>query len=273
MKSRTALRADCSRCFALCCVALGFARSADFPIDKQPGEPCRNLLADHRCGVHDRLRPLGFAGCTVYDCFGAGQQVSQITFGGIGWREAPATAPQQFAALPLMRQLHELLWYLQDALDRPAASVLAATLTATFTEIEALTLLPPGRLLDLDVPEQRARVNVLLLHASELVRAGTPGARHRGADLMGADLRAARLHGADLRGAYLIGADLRAADLRSADLIGADLRDADIRGADLTDALYLTQSQVNASRGDPRTQLPGTVERPAWWTHPASDRR
>lgn len=28
------VRADCSRCFGLCCVALPFARSADFAVDK-----------------------------------------------------------------------------------------------------------------------------------------------------------------------------------------------------------------------------------------------
>jgi uncharacterized protein YjbI with pentapeptide repeats len=71
---------------------------------------------------------------------------------------------------------------------------------------------------------------------------------------------------ANLRGAYLIGADLRGADLRQADLIGADLRDADLRGADLTGALFLTQSQVNAARGDQTTRLPVAVTRPSHWT-------
>ena len=57
-----ALEADCSRCFGLCCVALPFSRSADFPVDKPGGEPCRNLLPDHRCGIHDGLLAGGWRG-------------------------------------------------------------------------------------------------------------------------------------------------------------------------------------------------------------------
>ena len=39
------LRADCSSCFALCCTAFGFSRSADFPVDKPAGTPCDHLAA------------------------------------------------------------------------------------------------------------------------------------------------------------------------------------------------------------------------------------
>ena len=48
------LRADCERCVGLCCVALPFTASADFAFDKEAGEPCRNLTADLRCGIHSR---------------------------------------------------------------------------------------------------------------------------------------------------------------------------------------------------------------------------
>jgi uncharacterized protein YjbI with pentapeptide repeats len=82
---------------------------------------------------------------------------------------------------------------------------------------------------------------------------------------VGAALRGARLRGASLRGAYLIGADLRDADLRQADLLGADLRGADLRGADLDGALFLTQPQLEAARGDPATRLPDWLRRPAHW--------
>jgi hypothetical protein len=106
------LKADCARCAGLCCVALPFAKSADFAIDKDAGEPCRNLLADFRCGIHAGLRRHGFAGCTVFDCFGAGQKVSQQTFAGRDWRRDPDLARRMFEVFPVMRRLHELLWYL-----------------------------------------------------------------------------------------------------------------------------------------------------------------
>src|SRR5674536_229291 len=112
---RRSLRADCERCFGLCCVAPAFSASADFAIDKDAGQPCPNLRPDFRCGIHARLREQGFPGCTAYDCFGAGQQVAQVTFGGQNWRRDPQAAQQMFAVFSTMRQLHELLWYLTEA--------------------------------------------------------------------------------------------------------------------------------------------------------------
>ncbi|MFG3492130.1 pentapeptide repeat-containing protein [Streptomyces sp. NPDC047972] len=263
----SALRGDCASCFGLCCVALPFARSADFAVDKAPGEPCRNLREDFRCGIHTVLRPSGFQGCTVYDCFGAGQRVSQVTFGGVSWREAPETAGLMYDVFQVMRQLHELLRYLTEALDRPAARPVHGELRGALARVEGLAGGSADELAALAVPEVRAEVNRLLLRTSELVRrtaGGRPGSR-RGADLIGRRLRGAKLRGTDLRGALLIAADLTGADLSLTDLIGADLRDADLSGADLTGALFLTQPQVNAARGDATTRLPEGFERPAHW--------
>jgi uncharacterized protein YjbI with pentapeptide repeats len=263
------LRGDCANCFGLCCVALPFTASADFAVDKDAGTPCRNLQDDHRCGIHARLRQKGFTGCTVYDCFGAGQKVSQVTFGGQDWRTGPHDqARRMFDVFPVVRQLHELLWYLTEALTLPAAHPVHADLRRALEKTEELTRLTPEELGGLDVGAHRQDVNALLLRTSELVRAGTRGRRkdRRGADLMGARLKGADLRGVSLRGAYLIAADLTGADLRGADLIGADLRDADLTDADLTGAFFLTQPQVNAARGSAGTQLPQSVARPAHWT-------
>ncbi|MGW7287592.1 pentapeptide repeat-containing protein [Streptomyces sp. NPDC054847] len=264
------LRADCENCFGLCCVALPFAASADFAVSKDAGKPCANLRTDFGCGIHARLRDSGYSGCTVYDCFGAGQQVSQITYGGTSWREAPGTAREMFEVFPVVRQLHELLWYVAQALTLDSARELHGKLRRRQEHIEELTQIAPGALLKLDVGAEREQVNVLLLRASELVRAGAGTGRkkkdRRGADLMGARLRNADLRGVSLRGAYLIAADLTGADLRLADLIGADLRDADLSGADLTGCIFLTQPQLNAARGDAATRLPDGFTRPAHWS-------
>ncbi|MEU2270714.1 pentapeptide repeat-containing protein [Streptomyces olindensis] len=267
--ARAELRGDCERCFGLCCVALPFAASADFAVDKAAGTPCRNLRDDHRCGIHARLRQKGFTGCTVYDCFGAGQRVSQITFGGRDWRTGPPEhARRMFDVFPVVRQLHELLWYLTEALALPAAGPVHPELREALAKTEELTGGTPGELAALDVAAHRQEVNVLLLRASELARAGSKGRRkdRRGADLIGARLKGADLRGASLRGAYLIAADLTGADLRGADLIGADLRDADLTDADLTGAFFLTQPQLNAARGSAGTRLPESVTRPGHWT-------
>jgi len=241
------LESDCARCAGLCCVAPAFAKSSDFAIDKPAGRACPNLGADHRCGIHEVLEPRGFRGCTVFECFGAGQHLVQG-----GHRRA-----DQLALLPVMRQLHELAWLIDQALRLDAAARLHGRLRDALTETESLADGTADRLATLDVDAYRQKVNRLLQRASELARAGA-GRRpdHRGANLIGRRMRGADLRGASLRGALLIGADLRDADLRRADFTGADLRGADLRGADLTGALFLTPSQLRAARTTEGTSHP-----------------
>src|SRR5262245_33465087 len=185
---RLNLRADCERCFALCCVAPAFSVSADFPITKNAGQACPHLQLDFRCSIHTRLRQQGFRGCAVYDCFGAGQKVSQVTFAGRDWRQDPTTAKQMFAVFPIMRTLHELLWYLTEALRLPSAHLLHAELSLALSQTERLTHKSPDALLELDVRAHQRDVNVLLLRVSELVRAAV---RHKKKELRGADLTGA----------------------------------------------------------------------------------
>jgi len=261
---RAHLRADCANCAALCCVGPAFAASADFAIDKPAGLACPNLRSDDLCDIHDGLRDRGFPGCQVFDCFGAGQHVTQETFGGRSWRESPELASSMFAVLPVMRQLHEMLWHLAEAADRPDAAGLSGEIDAARRRTAELAAGSAEELTALDVAAFRAEVGTLLGRISDLVRgAGAPDLR--GADRMGRDLRRRNLRNAGLRGAYLIGADLRGLDLGTADLLGADLRGADVRGADLSRCLFLTQPQVTAARGDMSTRLPVALIRPVHW--------
>lgn len=263
------LTADCAQCFGLCCVALAFTASVDFAFDKRADQPCRNLSEDYGCGIHAQLRDSGMRGCTTFDCLGAGQRVSQVTFGGRSWRTAPDTAADMFAVLPVMRELHELLAYLGDAVSRPQARLLLNELSGLQAEVAAMCQLSADELMHVPLTVVHERVAPWLAQVSDAVRQASQASGHgpslRGADLIGAKRAGADLRAADLRGAYLIAADLRGADLRTADLIGADLRDADLCGADLRGALFVLQPQINAARGDAATQLPPFVDRPAHW--------
>ncbi|MDQ0031663.1 pentapeptide repeat-containing protein [Arthrobacter bambusae] len=269
---RESLRPDCASCFALCCTALGFSRNADFAIDKPAGTPCKNLASDFSCTIHESLRPRGFRGCTVFDCFGAGQNVSQNLFQGISWRADSAKATNLFQSFNVVRQLHEMLWYLAEATSRtfdPDVSYQVNELRMTIESAMAET----QRVLSLNLGDLHARVRSVLMDVSEEVRASylATGDDHLdaaivpGADLMGKNMRSRSLCGADLRGAYLIGADLRDCDLSGADLLGADLRDARLEGADLSRTLYLAQAQLNAAQGDAHTRLPSDFSRPPHW--------
>ncbi|MDV7242245.1 MULTISPECIES: pentapeptide repeat-containing protein [Rhodococcus] len=269
---RQDLRADCGSCFALCCTAFGFSRSVDFAEDKPAGAPCRHLGSEFSCTVHAGLRSRGFRGCTVFDCFGAGQAVSQRLFSGISWRERPDLQQRMFAAFKVMKQLHEMLWYLLEAQGRtydPDAAHEARDLASVIT---ALTRGGLPELLTVDMDALHSDVKAVLVDTSEEVRASYFAENGHldkglgpGADLVGKNLRARRLCGADLRGACLIAADLRESDLTAVDLLGADLRDARLEGADLSAALYVTQPQINAARGSGETRLPTGISAPAHW--------
>ncbi|GIF24635.1 hypothetical protein Ate02nite_73650 [Paractinoplanes tereljensis] len=169
----------------------------------------------------------------MFDCFGAGQRITQ---------ENPG------ADLSTMRQLHELMWLLTEALKIDSAQAVHPKLRAALAEIDHLAGGTPA---SKDAEEQRRKVNPLLQKASHLARAGTARTDHRGANLIGRKMRGADLRGASFRGALLIGADLREADLRRADFTGADLRGTDLRGANLADALFLTRSQLRAAVTSP----------------------
>ncbi|MCS5522082.1 pentapeptide repeat-containing protein [Curtobacterium flaccumfaciens pv. oortii] len=277
---RSALRADCGSCFALCCTAFGFQRSADFPIDKPAGTPCSNLADDFSCSIHQALRPRGFRGCTVFDCSGAGQYVSQTLYDGVSWRDHPDSRAEMFRVFPIVRRLHEMLWHLAEAQDRAVTPDSAGDAALLAEEIRRS--LDAGRpmLLALDVEPLHARVRDVLVEVSAEVRgrysAGADdapdGLLRPGADLAGSDLRARSLRGADLRGATLIAADLRGADLSGVDLLGVDLRDARVDGADLSTAVFLTQAQVNAARGDSATLVPDGIDPPSQWSSTAIER-
>ncbi|HEY5857141.1 MAG TPA: pentapeptide repeat-containing protein [Aldersonia sp.] len=242
--TREELRPDCTACFALCCTAFGFVRSADFAIDKPAGIPCGHLAPDHSCTIHAHLRGRGFRGCLSFDCFGAGQAVSQRLFAGRSWRDHPQASRDMFASFAVMRHAHEMLWYLREAAARSYEPDSAATARHLTTTLLTLTRGTVADLLGADLEPVHAAVRALLAQVSAEVRAAHGAADvprdprlAPAADLAGRDLRRSELRGADLRGASLIAANLRGCDLTAADLLGADLRAADLSGADTTDAL------------------------------------
>ncbi|MFT4416406.1 pentapeptide repeat-containing protein [Fredinandcohnia humi] len=265
----SSVKADCENCFGLCCVALPYAKSSDFAFNKDGGTPCKNLSSDYRCSIHKDLRKNGFRGCAVYECFGAGQKVSQKTYRGNDWRNNKSLAKDMFEVFPIMQQLHEMLYYLHEALSLQETLPIHNQLKAAIEETENLTNLNPEEILKLDVPSHRFKVNDLLLQTSEMVRSqikqNSKNQAKKRSEYIGAKLKGASLKGANLRGTLLIAADLRNSDLRFVDFIGADVRDANLSGANLTGSIFLTQAQVNSAIGDNQTKLPAHLKRPEHW--------
>lgn len=242
------LHAQCDRCAGLCCVLLPYSRDDGFALDKPGGVPCRHLDATDLCSIHDRLSSSGWRGCVRFDCLGAGQQVTRVTYGGQGWREQSNLA-EMGAVLSTMRQLHEVLALLESVRAHRAGAAYADEVRTVTDEVLVLTALDPEGVLGVDPDDVRDRVRPLLDAVTAAARAAWPEALDLAyADLAGADLRETDLRGARLRGALLVGADLRGVDLTDADLLGADVRDADARGAHLDRVVLLTGAQRQAMR-------------------------
>nr|WP_139692011.1 pentapeptide repeat-containing protein [Sporolactobacillus terrae] len=275
--SRKRLTADCSKCFGLCCTALNMIASSDFPINKAAGTPCDHLQSNYACRIHRNLREKGFKGCTVYDCLGAGQFVSQITFKGQNWRDHPKLGTIMFQVFPVMEQIHEMIAYTVEALSYDLPHALTDKLSSQLKKLRDITKCEAEYLLSLDLVKLRAPLNELLTKISASVRANyieklpTPKSYeeydHGGSDWIGKQLSGKDLRAFHFRGAYLIAADLRHADLRAVDFIGADLRDADLSGANLMTSMFLTQMQINSAKGNVKTILPFYIQRPLHWSH------
>ncbi|MGL4109859.1 pentapeptide repeat-containing protein [Clostridium sp. LP20] len=269
------LRVDCEKCFGFCCVALYFSASEGFPTNKDAGKPCINLQPDFKCTVHKSLRDKGLKGCMAYDCFGSGQKVAQVTYGGKDWRGNPEISKEMFEIFLIMRQLHEMLWYLKEALSIPQDNLVQNKIINIIDETIRLTDLDPDSLIKLDLVAHRNNVNLLLAMTSEAVRSKERRGKKSNLNrkkiiagrlnLIGLNLKKVNLRGEDLRGALLIATDLRDVDLSGADLIGADMRDTDIRGANLSRSIFITQAQINGAKGDSNTRLPISIVRPSHW--------
>ncbi|MCH7321923.1 pentapeptide repeat-containing protein [Solibacillus sp. MA9] len=274
---RESLTSDCSQCFGLCCTALNIVASSDFSMNKPAGTPCMNLRSDYSCQIHSQLREKGFKGCTVFDCLGAGQVVSQVTFNGQSWRENPNIRKRMFQVFPIMEQIHEMIAYVAEVLSYDITDDLADKLRKKLKELQKLTKLDADYLLSLDLVMYRFSINELLTEASDFVRRNSIEKmqslrnfneyNHARADWMGKKLKGKDLRATDFRGAYLIAADMRNTDLRAVNFIGADLRDVNFSGADLSTSMFLTQMQINSAKGDVKTILPSHIHRPSHWIH------
>ena len=269
------LKIDCSKCFGLCCVSLYFMKSEGFPCDKVAGVPCTNLDQDYKCKIHKDLNKKGFKGCTTYECLGVGQKVSQVTFKGEDWIKNPEKAKEMFDLFPVMLQLHEMLWYLSEALIMQRRPQIQEEIYKMIEKTLEITNYNAEALKKVDLVVHKHKVNELLFKTSRQIRKNINNGREvklKGAkkfggriNFIGEDLKNRNLRGQDLSGALLMASDLRNVDLTGTDLLGADLRDADLRGADLSKSIYVTQEQINSAKGDKMTRLPKSLRYPERW--------
>ena len=117
-----------------------------------------NLSSASRCSIHVDLAQRGFPSCAAFDCYGAGQRVTQQVFGGQSWRSSPELAVEMFAAYQRYRALHELLALLELAIQR-ATETDADWLRERYRYLDALC--DTGDALGSDVPVETLRRETL----------------------------------------------------------------------------------------------------------------
>src|SRR5690349_3765001 len=96
--------------------------------------------ACNRCSIHDRRREYGYQACEGFDCFGAGQWITQKLFAGARWTDSPDVASRMFAAYRLWLPRFEAAALLEAALPHvrdDARSLLAARIDA-LTDAESI---------------------------------------------------------------------------------------------------------------------------------------
>ena len=164
---RPDLVTDCASCAAICCTATSFEASEDFACAKPAGVRCANLTRGGRCAIHSELAPRGFAGCAIYDCYGAGPRVTRAFAGrmaGDGRRSVDGRAERdRDAAFLVLRVVHELMWLLDEAARLcPPSSEVAGDLAAQLAALEAIASGPVAALAALDVSANEAAARAVL---------------------------------------------------------------------------------------------------------------
>jgi uncharacterized protein YjbI with pentapeptide repeats len=260
----TYLTIDCENCSGLCCVALFCAKTEGFPADKIGGKPCQNLRSDFRCKIHSKLVQSKMKGCLAYDCFGAGQKVTQKCYQNANWQTAPEQANQIFDVFLTIFQLHQMLWYLIEASSFNLGEIICTTIDELIHENEQMTELLPHEILNLDIEVYRLKVNGILKEVSK--RIGAPSAKDgQIKDFFGKNFNGVNLDGKDFSMALMIAANLEGCSLKDTNFLGADMRDANIMNTDLSKSVFLTQMQINATKGNSKTKIPANLTYPIAW--------
>lgn len=260
------MKSDCSKCSGLCCTALFFSKTDGFPKDKASGQPCINLLKDYRCKIHSQLEKQKMKGCIGYDCFGAGQQVTQVIYQGQTWNDIPNQSTEIFDVFVIVFKLYQIRYYLIEASSLISAQTLKKSIQCLIEENIKMCHYRSDSILSLDLEEYRHRANQILKQVCKLLQQSIHSESKKvPANFLGGNFRGQDMSGADLSTKLLIAANFEKSLFKGTIFLGADTRDTNFSDADLSEAVFLTQGQVNAAKGNRNTKLPYQLDYPPTW--------
>lgn len=259
-------KSDCSKCSGLCCTALFFSKMDGFPEDKIAGKPCINLQKDFKCKIHTELEKNKMKGCIGYDCFGAGQHVTQMIFRGQTWQDTPTQSKEIYDVFVVVFQLYQIRYFLAEALMICKTKSLSDEISNLITENEAMCNDSPKDILEIDIDSYRDRANRLIKQVCRMFLDSLGNKDKKcPSDFLGKNFKNKDMSGYDFSVRLLIAANFEGCVFDGTIFLGADTRDTDFSNADLSKALFISQGQINAARGNRNTKLPKHLHYPVTW--------
>lgn len=257
-------RINCAHCSGLCCVALYFSKLDGFPKNKEAGTPCHHLQETYQCNIHATLKQRGLKGCMSYDCFGAGQYITQRLYTKPDWKSIMRNnAEQIFQSYSTILHIQQTLWYLNECSRLCLSGAEHQSIHALCQEGTLLKEQSIETLATLNLQPFTHKANTFLKNVCHMY--ATQKSTNKSKNYLGKDLSKQQLQGYDFSMSLLIGANLEDAELYGAMFLGTDMRDTNICNTDLRHCLFLTQIQMNAAKGNDKTLLPAHISRPTTW--------
>lgn len=259
-------KVDCSKCSGLCCIALFFSKADGFPENKIAGKPCLKLENSFRCKIHTELEKLNMKGCIGYDCFGAGQHVTQYTYKGQTWKSLENQSKEIFAVFVIVFQLYQMRYFLEQSMSVIPAKELRSNIQELINENEMLCNANSKIILNTDIDSYRERVNLILKKVCFLItKCFMQNDNNDKSEFLGRNHSKRDLSGLDLSMKLLIAANFDSSIFNGTIFLGADTRDTNFSNADLRESIFLSQGQINSAKGNRNTKLPKYLDYPSTW--------
>lgn len=260
------LKVDCSKCSGLCCTALFFSKIDGFPENKVAGKPCTKLKSDYHCKIHQELEKRNMKGCIGYDCFGAGQHVTQCIYKGETWQTSQEQSQEIFDVFVIVFQLYQIRYFLEESILVIPAKELWSDIKNLINENEALCHSTPKSILDIDIESYRNKVNIILKQVcTSIIKCFKNSDNKRLTDFLGRSFKKRDMSGLDLSMKLLIATNFDSCTFDGTVFLGADTRDTDFSNSDLRESVFLSQGQINSAKGNTNTKLPKHLDYPVTW--------
>ena len=242
-------------------VALALINNDDFETDLKSKEESEyikiNSFIDN--WINENMR-----GCLAYDCFGAGQKVTQYCYPDVTWKTHPEKANEIFKVFLIIFQLHQMEWYLLESLSLIKDKQLQAKIETLISENEQITYQYSDEILQFDIEKYRSKANQVLKKVSSIITTDSAYKAHS-KECFGRNFKKANLNAKDFSMALMIAANLEGCSLQGTNFLGTDMRDANIKNTDLSSCVFLTQMQINSAKGNSNTKLPKNLSQPISW--------